>query len=154
MATRIPAKLRSAGSTTETGAAWLEQLPAAIAELAQRWSLTLGEPFDGAEVSCAWVAPARRADGTSAVLKLGLPHFEAEHELDGLRYWSGDPTVGLLDSDAEHGAMLLECCEPGTHLRTLPEAEQDVQIAKLLLRLWRPPPEKHSFRPLSALLTT
>jgi streptomycin 6-kinase len=125
--------------------------PAVLAELARRWSLELGTPFAGPEVSAAWVAPARRRDGTAAVLKLGLPHMEARDEIAGLRFWDGDPTVRLLDADAEANAMLLECCVPGTHLRTLPEREQDVVIARLLRRLWRHPVEPHPFRPLHEL---
>src|SRR5262249_54992256 len=85
----------------------------------------------------------------AAVLKLGMPHFEAVHELAGLRFWDGDPTVRLLDADGDLNAMLLERCEPGTHLRGLPEEEQDVVIAGLLRRLWRAPPEPHAFRPLA-----
>ena len=42
-------------------------------------------------------------------------------------------------------------CEPGTRLRLLPEPEQDVVIARLLRRLWRPPVPPHRFRPLSAM---
>ena len=57
-----------------------------MAWLGRRCSLTLEEPFDGPEVSVAWVAPALRADGTPAVLKFGMPHMEAEHEIDGLRF--------------------------------------------------------------------
>jgi streptomycin 6-kinase len=48
--------------------------------------------------------------------------------------------------------MLLERCEPGTHLRLAPEAEQDAVIAGLLRRLWREPAVGHPFRPLSVLL--
>jgi streptomycin 6-kinase len=47
--------------------------------------------------------------------------------------------------------MLLERCEPGTALRALPEPEQDLVIAGLLRRLWRPPSAPHPFRPLSAM---
>jgi streptomycin 6-kinase len=47
--------------------------------------------------------------------------------------------------------MLLERCEPGSDLRTLPEPEQDVVIAGLLRRLWRKPAALHPFRPLSAM---
>lgn len=77
--------------------------------------------------------------------------MEGEHELQGLRFWNGDPTVRLLAADDEFGAMLLERCEPGTMLRTLPETEQDLVIAGLLRRLWRSPCEPHSFRPLSIM---
>jgi streptomycin 6-kinase len=80
-----------------------------------------------------------------------MPHMEGEHEVQGLRFWNGDPTVKLLESDDEVGAMLLERCEPGTLLRVLPEPEQDVVIAGLLRRLWRSPSAPHPFRPLSAM---
>ena len=132
--------------------AWLGRLPALVRELERRWSLTLGAPFDGPEVSASWVAPVRRADGSSAVLKLGMPHMEADHEIDGLRFWDGDPTVRLLDADDTAGAMLLERCEPGTSLRTLPEVEQDVVIAGLLRRLWRAPVAGYPFRPLADMV--
>jgi streptomycin 6-kinase len=131
-------------------ATWLNRLPELRRDLERRWSLTLATPYEDA--SCAWVAPATLAHGTSAVLKLAMPHMEGEHEIQGLRFWNGDPTVRLLDSDDELGAMLLEHCEPGTSLRALPEPEQDLVIAGLLRRLWRSPPTPHPFRPLSALL--
>lgn len=123
-----------------------------VRSLEQRWSLAVGAPYDGDEVSCAWVAPVVLADGTPAVLKIGMPHMEAEHEIEGLRFWNGDPTVRLFDADVTLGAMLLERCAPGTHLRTAPEAEQDVVIAGLLRRLWKSPTASHSFRPLSVML--
>jgi streptomycin 6-kinase len=131
-------------------AGWLSRVPEILRDLEQRWSLTLGAPYQHA--SCAWVAPVTLANGTSAVLKLGMPHMEAEHEIQGLRFWNGDPTVRLLESDHQLGVMLLERCEPGTPLRALPEPEQDLVIAGLLRRLWRSPPTPHPFRPLSALL--
>jgi len=147
----IPERLAATCCTTPEGTAWLEQLPNALRDLARRWALTLGRPFDGEEGSCAWVAPVTRADGTTAVLKLAMPHMEGAHELHGLRFWDGDSTVRLLEADEDLGAMLLERCEPGTALRTLPEPEQDLVIARLLRRLWRPPPKPHPFRPLSAM---
>ncbi len=60
--------------------------------------------------------------------------MEGEHEIAGLRFWAGDPTVQVLDADDDLGAMLLERCKPGTALRELPETEQDAVLA-LLLRL-------------------
>jgi streptomycin 6-kinase len=82
------------------------------------------------------------------VLKIAMPHMESEHEIQGLRFWHGDPTIRLLDADEQLGAMLLERCEPGLPLRTRPEVEQDVVIAGLLRRLWRAPPDPHPFRHL------
>jgi len=81
-----------------------------------------------------------------------MPHMEGAHELPGLRFWGGDPTVRLLEADGDLNAMLLERCEPGTVLRERPEPEQDIVIAGLLRRLWRRPATPHPFRPLSAMI--
>ncbi len=151
MAFRVPAQLAANCRKTLERAAWLDRLPDAVRELERRWSLRISPPFDGEDVSCAWVAPAR-SDGTAAVLKLGMPHLEAENEIDGLRFWNGDAAVRLLDSDDALGAMLLERCEPGTSLRELREMDQDVVIAGLLRRLWRVPRAPHPFRPLATLM--
>jgi streptomycin 6-kinase len=149
---RVPPHLAAACEGVAARSEWFKELPDSIRGLERRWSLSLGDPFDGEEISCAWVAPVKLSDGTSAVLKLGMPHMEGEHEIEGLRFWDGDPTVRLLKFDAALGAMLLERCEPGIHLRTLPETEQDVVIAGLMRRMWRLPRDPHPFRPLSEMI--
>lgn len=152
MALSISAKLAANCRKTPERAAWLDHLPFALSSILRRWSLTLLEPFDGDEVSCSWVASVRRADGTSAVLKFGMPHMEGRDEAHGLRFWDGDATARLFDFDEDLGAILMERCEPGTALRGLPETEQDLIIARLLRRLWRSPVPPHPFRPLSTLM--
>jgi streptomycin 6-kinase len=152
----IPAQLvKNCGKIPERKE-WLDNLPAMLAELERRWSLCIGRPFNHANVSCSWVAKVVRDDGTSAVLKLGMPHMEGVHEIQGLRFWGGDPTVQLLEADDQIGAMLLEQCTPGDMLRCEPESEQDVVITTLLKRLWRRtlPREQHGFRHLSVMLET
>ena len=129
---------------------WLERVPARVSQLASRWSLRIGHPFtDG---SAAWVAPAVRRDGTPAILKVGMPHLEAEHEIAALRLLDGDPTVRLLEGDEAMDAMLLERCDPGTPLSHVFQPEQDVIIAGLLKRFWRIPEEPHPFRDLSVMI--
>jgi streptomycin 6-kinase len=150
--TTIPEPLTVSCRGVPERLAWLEQLPRVIRELQTRWALALGPPWDGSEGTCAWIAPAVRSDGTRVVLKLGMPHMEGQHELDGLRFWAGDPTIRLHEADRDVNAMLLERCEPGTSLRELPEDEQDPVIAGLLHRLWRKPSASHPFRPLSAMI--
>jgi streptomycin 6-kinase len=147
----IPEPLTASCRKDPARAEWLARLPETVDQLERRWSLTLGVPFDE-EATCSWVAPVTQADGSSAVLKLGMPHMEGEHEIDGLRFWNGDPTVRLLEVDRHLGAMLLERCEPGDTLRTRPEPEQDVIIAGLLRRMWREPSPAYPFRPLSILM--
>jgi streptomycin 6-kinase len=150
MALNIPEGLAASCRKTPDRSAWLDQLPDVVRNLEHRWSLTLGAPYQ--KVSCAWVAPVTLVNGACAVLKLGMPHMEAGHEIQGMQFWNGDPTARLLDSDSALGAMLLERCEPGTTLGTLPELEQDLVIGGLLRRLWRLPPAPHTFRPLAALM--
>lgn len=147
----MPRRLAASCRNHPEGAAWLNRLPEIVSELKGRWRLTLAQPFENEELSCAWVAPVTRDDGSAAVLKIGLPHMESEHEPAGLRFWNGDPTVRLLESADKHKAMLLERCKPGTSLRELPEPEQDLIIAGLLRRLWRPPSPPDPFRQLSVL---
>jgi len=152
MSVPIPQRLVATCQHNPTSQAWLERLPNTITTLAQRWELSLDAPFEGENVTCSWVAPARRADGTSVIFKLGLPHMEAEQECAGLRFWSHSGAVQVYEHDPESGAYVMERCEPGTPLRTLPEPEQDDVLAQVLPRLWQRPPEPHAFRPLSEML--
>jgi streptomycin 6-kinase len=148
---RIPRELREAadrGGWNE----WLDALPATVRQLAERWSLTVGKPFEPGGHT-AWVAPAQDASGQSLVLKVGRWHTEAEHEAEGLREWEGGGAV-LVHATASLGntvGLLLERCQPGNTLRERPEPDQDVVIAGLLRRLWREPPPGHRFRPLQVM---
>lgn len=131
---------------------WLKRVPGIVTEAARRWSLELGPPFDPGGY-CSVVLPARLSDDSSAALKICLPHFESEHEAEGLRVWDGDGIVRLLDADDGLGALLLERCEPGTALADVAdEPTQDGIVAGLLRRLWRRPPPGHRFRGLDALV--
>jgi streptomycin 6-kinase len=152
MRLKVPAQLAANCAKTPDWTAWLEGLPDVVEELRLRWELRVGPPFDGREVSAAWVAPVRRPDESLAVLKVSMPHFEADHEAAGLRFWDGHPTVQLLASDDALGALLLKRCVPGTWLRAAPEDEQDLVLADLLPKMWRPPDERLGFRPLSAMI--
>ncbi|HMP43144.1 MAG TPA: aminoglycoside phosphotransferase family protein [Roseiflexaceae bacterium] len=147
----IPAALRNTCSGDPELGCWLEQVPQLVDELCERWQLNIHAPFDNGEGSCAWVAPAGRHDGSQAVLKLGMPHMEGEHEIQGLRFWNGAGAAYLFEADEARGALLIERCLPGTILRHRPEAEQDLVIAGLLRRLWRTPPAPHPFRPLATM---
>jgi streptomycin 6-kinase len=131
---------------------WVAVLPHIVAGLAERWSLTLGPPFQPGGQS-AWVAPATTGAKGEFVLKVARRHPEAIHEADGLREWNGDGTVRLYataELDDTIG-LLIERCVPGSPLADRPETEQDVVIASLLRRLWREPAPGHPFRPLQQM---
>ena len=130
---------------------WLTGLPREIEEIAAAWSLELAAPcVPGGQ--CAWVAPASDPSGRELVLKVGWRHWEAEHEADALCLWDGDGAVRCLAARTlDHTvALLLERCAPGLPLSdVLPEPEQDIVVAGLLLRLWEhEPPAGHPFRQL------
>lgn len=148
---KVSARLESTCSHDPERMEWLQKLPETVAELQRKWQITLGPLIGEEEGSCAYVADVICFDGTRAVLKVGMPHREGRHEIAGLRFWNGDPTVRLLAEDEDRWAMLLERCDPGVPLRTVPEEEQDVIIAGLLRRLWRTPIEPHPFRPLAEM---
>ncbi len=152
MTLAMPRALLAPDRMTPDRRIWLGRLPEIVAEARVKWSLEIGQPFDGPDVSVAWVAPVVRKNGAAAVLKVGMPHMESDQEAEGLRFWSGNPTVELLAEDGATGALLLERCQPGTSLRNLPEKDQDVVVGRLLRRLWRQPNVPRRFRPLSAML--
>jgi len=130
----ISSQLAANCQKTSERTIWLESLPVLLEELTDRWSLRVGPPFDPSG-TCSWVAPVIRRDHAPAVLKLAMPHMEGEHEIEGLRFWNGNPTVKLIEADDQGGAMLLERCQPGTSLRSEPEASQDEVIAGMLKRI-------------------
>lgn len=145
----IPQRLQSAFRSDPDGQAWLDRLPTLFAELESRWEISLGEPFDGEHVSCSWVAPATRTDGSTVIFKVGWPHMEAEHEIAGLHFWDGDGAVRVFETDEPNNAFLMERCLPGMRLREFSLEKQDAVIAVMLKRLWRRPLEPHPFRPLA-----
>jgi streptomycin 6-kinase len=85
---------------------FLDRLPALVAELLGEWDLSVdGEPTHG---YAAVVVPVRTASGRPAVLKVGWPHEEAEHEHLALQHWHGRGAVQLLRADPRRFALLLE----------------------------------------------
>ncbi|MGI8927663.1 MAG: aminoglycoside phosphotransferase family protein [Tepidiformaceae bacterium] len=128
----------------EEGGPWLERLPAIIAECEQRWDLRAGEPF--APLSYNYVTRARRADGTTVVLKAGFPCRELRTEVEALCHFGGRGSVLLLEADVELGAFVLEQLEPGNTLEVNEdEAAAMAAAAGVMRQLWHPPPAGHSF---------
>jgi streptomycin 6-kinase len=132
----------------DAGAAWLAHLPELLARYAEAWRLRLGPPFD--PLSINYVAPAIRADGTPAVLKLGVPNPELITEIEALRLYDGRGAARLLEADPPRGALLLERLQPGTMLSELGDDEEATRIAAgMMHRLWRPLPAAHPFPTLA-----
>lgn len=102
----IPAGLAAQVRLGEPWVSWLDALPALAAALLDEWQLSLdGTPMHG---FCSLVVPVRTTAGRPAVLKVGLPVEETEHEHLALQRWQGDGAVLLLRADPHRRALLLE----------------------------------------------
>jgi len=123
-------------------------LTSLIDEAARCWGLTPAAPVP--DLSYNYVAPARRADGTDVVLKIGVPNPELTSEINALRLYDGRGAVRLLESDRALGMCLLERLRPGEMLTTLDDDDLRTRIAAdVMLCLWRPAPEGQAFLRLS-----
>lgn len=136
----------------ERGRAWLDALPAVVADLARRWELRLSSRvYRGGTHSL--VLAAIRADGGPALLKVPVRDDENRQEAEALRAYAGEGAALLYEADEDTGALLMERLEPGTPLMEHPDREEAVDIAcGLLRRLRRPLPAGHPFPPVPALV--
>ena len=126
------------------GERWLDELPALLAAIAARWSLTLEAPFP--HLSYHYVAPALDAQGNRVVVKAGVPTRSLAREMAALRHFGGAGAVRLLNGDEEMGVMILEHVRPGTPLTSLNDDEAIIREAvRLMQRLWRPVGPDHNF---------
>jgi streptomycin 6-kinase len=134
----------------DAGRAWLDALPSTLSRLASVWGVRVGRPYETASVS--FTAAAVRTDGSAVVVKVPIPHREAEREPDALRAWDGRGAIRLLELD-DTGAMLLEACEPGTPLVEAAAPDEVATIGGRMLRtLHRAAPSSHNFELLSDVL--
>lgn len=118
--------------------AWLDDLPALVAELEIEWDFTAGVPYtDGTE---AYVASVTMGNGESAVMKLLVPRDgeAAANEIAVLRLAAGDGCAELYRHDAERGALLMEQLGPSIYQLGLPVDERHRVLCDLAERLWRP----------------
>lgn len=115
---------------------WRTEAPKLTAALCQEWAVQVdGSAMAGETAS---VVPVRTESGEAAVLKVGWPHAEAEHEHLALRAWAGHGTVRLLRADPLRFALLLERAEPGHDLARVPIAEACTVVAEAYARLHVP----------------
>ena len=121
--------------------AWLDALPALVADLESEWSIRIGATFPDATE--AFVASAVLADGTPAVLKLMVPRSgeAAAHEITVLRLADGGGCARLLRSDASRGALLLEALGRSLNDLGLPLVRRLEILSDAAREVWRPAPD-------------
>lgn len=118
-----------------SGADWLMRLPGLVREAADEWEAAADGPVRSGQ--CAVVFPVRTPRGP-AVVKVGWPHVESEHEHLALRAWNGDGAVRLLAADPARGALLLERLDAEHTTALLDVDDSSAVIGALLRRLDRP----------------
>lgn len=144
---QLPAAVQAMAGRGPRWASWVDALPVSVERLAAQWDLTAdGPPTYG---HCSLVLPVRTADRTPAVLKVGFPDEESEHEHLALRRWRGDGAVRLLCADPHARGLLLERLAPAD-LGTVPAEEACRVVAGLYRHLHVDPLPQ--VRPLSSLI--
>lgn len=140
----IPAAVTAMSTRGPEWAAWVASLASTAERALQQWRLRLdGRPTHG---HCSVVIPVRTVDGASAMLKIGFPDEESEHEHLALRRWGGHGAARLLSADPYHRVLLLERLDT-TDLTGL-AVEQACQVVADLYRELHVP-ALPALRPLS-----
>jgi streptomycin 6-kinase len=131
------------------GSGWLQSLPQTVDDCARAWGFRLRPPQR--ESIASFVVPVQIPDGSTAILKCGLPENpEFGSEAHALRCFDGRGAVRLLEVDFNRGAMLIEHASPGQPLTLLEDDDQATRMAAVLMqRLWRPVPECDAFPTLA-----
>jgi streptomycin 6-kinase len=126
---RVPSALTAKAGQGPEWVTYLEALPGLLRDLLAEWDLTPDGPT--AHGQSTIVQPVS-VDGTPAMLKIGFPHDEAEHEALALQRWHGDGAVRLLRADPRRFALLLE----RLHRRDLTEL-WDLEACEVVGGLYR-----------------
>ena len=126
---------------------WVRGLPATVSRLVGQWQLRPDGPATHGQ--CSLVLPVRTAEGTAAMLKIGFPEQDSEHEHLALRRWGGLGAVRLLSADPHRHALLLERLRD-VDLSGLPDTQACEVVAGLYRQLHLP--ALPSLRTLSAFI--
>src|SRR5918911_5223703 len=95
-------------------AAWIDELPHVLDELAERWSVRFESLITRGSISA--VIRCRAADGRPAVLKISPDRERIAAEAGALAGWHTIHVPAVLAVDERLGALLIEAVEPGTAL--------------------------------------
>lgn len=139
---RVPELARQrAESSGEAGRRWLEELPAVVRSLTERWGLALGEPFSGG--TAAYVTRAVDGDSRHVVLKVAMVLDDDDAELHRRsvlvhQLADGRGCVGLLGHDDERHALLLERLGPNLDALGMPVPQLLDTVAATLRAFWQP----------------
>ena len=130
----VRARVASLG---EPGAAWVESLPATLADLAALWCLELGRPLPGG--SASYVVRAQTHDGQARVVKVMLPGAGPVDEERVLAPARGRGYVLLHAADPDRNAVLLEALGASLEHTPVPPETKLVALVDTLREAWTLP---------------
>lgn len=133
----IPDEVRSKVKA-EGHAEWLEEVVSTVAVLADQWSLTVGNTLRGGHA--ALVLAVQIADGTPAVLKIGVPGTAGDvaREAVVLQLVDGEGCARLLGEDPAQNAILLERLGAPMSDVVPDVATRHDLLCDLAVDMWRP----------------
>ena len=114
------------------GSLWLSKLPVLIERYSQKWQLSNLCPFEHLSyhyVLRAWSGFYQK----EVVLKLGLPG-DLREERAALTFFNGHGSVVLLDWEEGVDALLIECLQPGTSLKSF-FPDNDAQAVRIAVEV-------------------
>lgn len=132
----VAARIAGLGSD---GDAWVAGLPALLDEVERRWSVSVGESLAGG--TAAFVATARRVDGSPAVVKVAPPWPDTDftREVSTLAAADGIGYVLLLEHAPDLDTVLLEALGPALpRCGFSPERQLDT-LCDVLAGAWQAP---------------
>ncbi len=107
------------------GDKWLSILPETYNSLIRDWNLA--PATQQPQLSYNFVRRVVRADGSTAILKIGIHEQVQAREVAGLRQFNGQGAVQILEADLGRCAYLMEDIYPGSELKSLFESGHDEQ---------------------------
>ncbi|HUS15417.1 MAG TPA: aminoglycoside phosphotransferase family protein, partial [Chloroflexia bacterium] len=116
----------------KAGEQWIAALPHLVQGLGVQWGLVVDGPAMHGYLGL--VVPVRRGD-EPCVVKISWLNEATRDEVVALAAWNGRGAVWLLESEPEHGAMLLERLDWARSLNDVPVAEALAVAGGLLRRL-------------------
>jgi streptomycin 6-kinase len=127
--------------------AWVDELPAVLSALAERWQLEFGSLIPRGSMSV--VIRCQTTDGHPAVLKVSPDRARLANEAAALDGWTTVRTPSVLAVDESAGALLLEAIEPGISLAASPTYPRLESVAELLTSLHATGTPDPSYPPLA-----
>lgn len=114
------------------GEEWLQHLPMLIAEITERHELTKFTPVTN--MSYNYVASAEQ-DGHEVIVKIGLPGFDFQNEMQTIQALAGTSLPELYDTNSNQGYYIMEKKSPGMMLHA--EITDERTRVRVMANKWR-----------------